>query len=166
VVDKPFEWSRGISPPQIGDLDPETEKSAPVMHAEIDEPLWANTSRREIVMWSLAAVGAIILGVIPALWINRWREPDPVAQPQASATVDDQRAAEPDIEIDPAIPTPEPATNIERPRAKAKFKPAAVKAGKHRARPERVKQPPPPPPRERKPSPTCNVYLHPKGCPR
>lgn len=160
-----------MSPPQIGDLDPETEKSAPVMHAEIDGPLWANTSRREIVLWSLAAVGAIILGIIPALWINRWREaPEPrieAAPPQASATVDHEGAPEPDsedIEIDPAAPTPEPAATVEPARAKRTFAPSGVKASKpHRTRTERVKQPPP---RERKPSPTCNVYLHPKGCPR
>jgi hypothetical protein len=146
---------RGSSPPQLSDLDLETLKSASVMHA--DEPVASKTSPREIALWSLAAVVAIVLGVIPALWINRWRAESAAprveaTQPQAAATTDEDEAettetiemiAEP---VGASLPGTTPAT---------------IKVIKtHRAK-ERVKQPP----RVRKQPPPCNVYLHPKGCP-
>jgi hypothetical protein len=156
VVQQLVEHSRGTSPPQITELDLETQKSASVMHA--DEAL--KTSPREIALWSLAAVMAIVLGVIPALWINRWRAESAAAppvetqQPQAAATDDDDEP-----ELIEMTADPEPATAAV-PGA------TAIKTPKpHRPKAERVKQPPPPP-RARKQPPPCDVYLHPKGCPR
>ena len=102
---------------------------------------------------------AIILGVIPALWINRWREAPAAprveaAQPQAAATDDE---AEPElIEM-----TAEP--EIDTPFVPGRLAPAGTKVTKPHRRTERVKQPPP---RARKTPPPCDVYLHPKGCPR
>jgi outer membrane biosynthesis protein TonB len=138
VVEEFVERSRGTSPPQMTELDLETLKSASLLHA---------------------AVVAIILGVIPALWINRWRAESAAsprvetAQPQAAASDDDTETIEMTAE-------PEPET-VQMPGT---ITSPAIKASKpHRPKTERVKQPTP---RARKQPPPCDVYLHPKGCPR
>jgi hypothetical protein len=155
VVEDLVEHSRGTTRPHTTELDLDTLKSASVLHA--DEAVSSKTSPREIALWSLASVVAIILGVIPALWINRWRaEPAAprveAAQPQAAATDDD----EPETIEMTAEPETTPGTIV----------PADVKAHKpHRSKTERVKQQQQQQ-RTRKQPPPCDVYLHPKGCPR
>jgi hypothetical protein len=166
--------SRGASQAHTSELELDTLKSSSLLQADV--AVSARTSPREIMLWSLAAVMAIIVGVIPALWINRWSDdgvaPAEAKQPQATATDDATDAAEAGegIEIDeqPAAA----ATGAAAPRAT--IKPAAIKASKPtRTRTERAK--PAPAPRARKQpaqppaattSPPCDVYLHPKGCPR
>jgi outer membrane biosynthesis protein TonB len=132
--------------------------------------LWPKT-RRGAVLYALAAMMAIVVGVIPALWINRWRadadpaparQAAPVVMPtvepiEAEATPTEQTpAAEPTV---PTVPTVEqaaiemeptvPAKTTKRPRPKtARPKPAATK-------PAPTKPKPPP----------CDIYLHPHGCP-
>jgi hypothetical protein len=156
VVQELADTSRGPSSPQISELELETLKSTSVLHA--DEA--SKTSPREIALWSLAAVMAIVLGVIPALWINRWRAESVAAprveaqQPQAAATDDEPETIEMTAEPEQETVSPPGA-----------FTPTRIKTSKpHRAKPERVKQPAPP--RTPKQPPPCDVYLHPKGCPR
>jgi hypothetical protein len=152
VVQDFVERSRGTSP-QISELELETLKSASVLQAEVSK-----TSPREIALWSLAAVAAIILGVIPALWINRWRaESAPpralAAEPQAVTTDEEQPET---IEMT-AEPEPGALPSTIAPAENKTTKP-------HRAKSERVKQPPSRARKQPQPPP-CDVYLHPKGCP-
>jgi hypothetical protein len=161
--------SRGASQAHTSELELDTLKSSSLLQA--DDAVSAKTSPREIMLWSLAAVMAIIVGVIPALWINRWSNDGaapPAQAPQATATdsADDETGEGIEIDERPA------AAGYDAPRVT--IKPAAVKASKPtRTRTERAK--PAPAPRARKQpaatpasttSPPCDVYLHPKGCPR
>ncbi|HEY5921871.1 MAG TPA: hypothetical protein VIV11_09390 [Kofleriaceae bacterium] len=171
MVVKPVE-NRAETPPLV-ELDLVTlESGVSVPYAADRTALWP-TTRRGAVLYAIAAVVAIIVGVIPALWINRWRaeattesaaapaEQPPLepaglaAEPEETAT-----APAPSMPTVPAIaPAKAPATGrtptvTTRPPRKTTKPP--------RRKPERVKQPP----REKDKEKECDVYLHPKGCPR
>jgi outer membrane biosynthesis protein TonB len=173
VVDSPIERSRGDTPLHGSERELETLKSERAM-PRAATALWP-TTKRGVVLWALAALAAIIIGVIPALWINRWRagattQPSHApAQPQAA---DVERAlaqpAEP-VEVappaevaqpEPAAPPTEPAAT-EPALAPAAASPPAKTIKPTRSHPERAKHTP----RARKQPPPCDVYLHPKGCP-
>ncbi len=153
------------------ELDLQTLESEHVHRAET--AIWPTTTKG-YVLWALAALGAITLGVIPALWINRWRHGDAVAalaprEPRTTATAPAAEPAEPaePAEADAAPAPAAAAPTVEMPAAPVhSIAPAGVKATK-RSKPDRTK---PASSRARKQQqsqqPTCNVYLHPKGCPR
>lgn len=173
MVDSPIERSRGDTPLHVSEHEPGTLESEQAM-PRADTALWP-TTKRGVVLWALAALAAVIAGVIPALWINRWRagaateSPRAQAQPQA-ADVErvEAQPAEPARVAEPAeLAQPEQAA---QPTAPAATEPALVPAAAPppartikptRSRPERAK----PTPRARKQPPPCDVYLHPKGCP-
>lgn len=138
---------------------------AEVVEKPIDDAQWPRT-RRGVVLYALAAVAAIILGIIPALWINRWRESEAAAEPPPEKPIVAEPVAAPPSET-PAAPTPvampdteaaiemdveeEPPAQIER---------VTVKTTK-RARPRgRAKT------TTKKAAPTCDIYLYPHGCPK
>jgi hypothetical protein len=158
VVDHPIERSRGATPPV---LDLETLKSELVV---ADDHAWPTSSWKGFVLWALATIGAIILGVIPALWINRWRAD---AQPAPAAAIVEEHAAPPEPEALRAVPE---VTPIEEATAPPSVAPPSVESEAvtvERTTPTRkTKRPKKPPPRPKKPAPTCNIYLHPHGCPR
>lgn len=163
-------------PLPVSAREPETLASEQPM-TRAATTLWPTTTRG-VVLWALAALAAVLIGVLPALWINRWRAgaaaepPSAQAQPQAA---DLERAeaqpAEPAAAAQPTEPAataqpaepPQPtlpaATESARTPAAASPPPRTIRPT--RARPERAK----PTPRTRKPPAPCDVYLHPKGCP-
>lgn len=152
------------------DLDLQTLESEPLHRAET--AMWPTTPRGYM-LWALAALGAIILGVIPALWINRWRHGDAIAAPAPAAAAEvaapSPQPTDEDIEITPADEPP--ATAIAAPATVhptaasttkvTKRKPERTRPSTSRVRKQPHQQPPAQPQQ-----PTCNVYLHPKGCPR
>jgi hypothetical protein len=167
VVDSPIERNRGDTPLHVSERELETLKSERAMPLA-GTALWP-TTRRGVVLWALAVLAAIILGVIPALWINGWRagaatRPSGAqAQPRA-ADVErvEAQPAEP-VEVAPpeqAAPPTAPAAT-ESALAPAAASPPAKAIKPARARPERAKHTP----RARKQPQPCDVYLHPKGCP-
>ncbi|NVB78196.1 MAG: hypothetical protein HOV81_07370 [Kofleriaceae bacterium] len=128
----------------------------------IDAALWPRT-RKGVVLYALAAVAAIILGIIPALWINRWRASEAAAEPAPEQPIVAEPApvAEPSAEPAAAVETeatiemePDEVAPAETERA------VTVKTTK-RARPRpRAK------PATKKAAPTCDIYLYPHGCPK
>ena len=152
-----------VQPVEPSELDLVTLQSEPAQPS-IDTPYAyaMKTTWRGYVMWACAAVVAIILGIIPALWINRWRadagtDPKPAAA-QAEVTAEPITTPDPAPEpapapavVAPTVPTEKPAV-VERPR---------VETTKRKA--ERGKRPTRP---AKRPIKTCDVYLHPHGCPR
>jgi hypothetical protein len=133
-----------------------------VIEKPIDAASWPRT-RRGVVLYALAAVAAIILGIIPALWINRWRTSDVAAEPAPEQAVVAEPVAAPPAE--PAVATPvetedtiEMEPDEEPPAETARA--VTVKTTK-RARPRpRAK------PATKKAAPTCDIYLYPHGCPK
>jgi hypothetical protein len=184
VVDTPSERSRGDAPLHVAEHELVTLPSERAM-PRAATALWP-TTKRGVALWALAILAAITIGVIPALWINRWRtgdetQPSPgQAQPQAA---DGERGkaqpAEPGVaQPEPAAQPAEPAAPVEVAQPEPAAQPAMpAAAGSARApvvaspsvktvkptpsRPERAK----PTPRTRKQPPPCDVYRHPKGCP-
>ena len=142
-------------------LDLETLKSDLVV-ADIDgstEEVWPSTSWKGFLGWTLAAIAAIVAGVIPALWINRWRgEADAAAAPIVDQQVAPIEAAPPPKQE----PSVEPIEVAPPPVAIAEPTKAAATVKKPTRRPK-VKQPVRVP---KKAPPTCNIYLHPHGCPK
>ncbi len=126
----------------------------------IDAALWPRTPKG-VALYALAAVAAIILGIIPALWINHWRaEASEPATPIAAEPI----AAPPS---QPAVVMPETEAEIEmEPEIEEAAEPArpdkvVVKTTKRaRPRPQRTK------PAAKKATPTCDIYLYPHGCPK
>jgi outer membrane biosynthesis protein TonB len=169
VGDFPIERSRGDTPLRISELELETQKMP-----RANTALWPTTKQR-VVLWALAALAAIIIGVIPALWINRWRAGTPTqssrppAQPQAAGV--ERVEAQPDETVEVAQPAgvaqPEQAVQPTVPAAtESALAPAPASSPAKtikptRSRPERPKQTP----SARKQPPPCDVYLYPKGCP-
>lgn len=163
MVDNPVENRRGNTPPMF---DLETLKSDLVI-ADIDgstEEVWPKASWKGFVGWTLAAIAAIVVGVIPALWINRWRGESSAEAAVAPAPAE-TAATTPSVEpIEQPVPTPAPTPTIaiKAPEHTATSKPQTqVKAPKHI---RKVKQPVSRPPK--KTPPACNIYLHPHGCPQ
>jgi hypothetical protein len=135
-----------------------------VVEKPMDAALWPRT-RKGVVLYALAAVAAIILGIIPALWINRWRaseaaaepppeqpivaEPAPVAappaEPAAAAPVETEATIEMEPDEEPPAETARAVTvkTTKRARPRPRAKPATKKA-----------------------APTCDIYLYPHGCPK
>ncbi len=167
--DSPIERSRGDTPLRASAPELETLKMP-----RANTALWP-TTKQGVVRWVLAVVAAIIIGVIPALWINRWRAGAPTQSPRASAqpqAADVERVeAQPDETVEVAQPAgvaqPEQAAQPTVPAATGSaLAPAAASSPAKtikptRSRPERAKQTP----SARKQPPPCDVYLHPKGCP-
>jgi hypothetical protein len=145
------------------DLDLKTLESEPLHRAET--AMWPTTTKG-YVLWALAALAAIILGIIPALWINKWRHGEAVAAPApAEVATPTPMTADEEIEITPpdepaAVAAPQadpaPAHTIAPVKATKRTRPERPKSTS-RARKQHQPQPQ---------QPTCNVYLHPKGCPR
>ena len=168
MVGKSIEANRGHTPPL---LDLETLKSDLVV-ADVDgrtAEMWPTTTWRGFALWTLAALAAIMLGVIPALWINRWRA-EATARPAAAPASEEERApvAAPTVEPIEAAAQPQPkaevpAATVAADRAPVTTAPVAKTIKRTRAKGGRVKQPPRPP---KNPTPTCDIYLHPHGCPR
>jgi outer membrane biosynthesis protein TonB len=179
VVEPPIERTRGATPLHASERELETLQGERAM-PRAATALWP-TTRRGVVLWALAALAAIIIGVIPALWINRWRgggaaQPSRAQEQPQSADVE-RALAQPAEPAEPAEPAPpaEPAEVAEpaeaaQPTAPAAPEPTLAPAAASppaktikptRSRPERAK----PTPRARKPPPPCDVYRHPKGCP-
>ena len=148
-----------VDPIEPSELDLVTIKSEPAQ-ASIDSHAYAiATTWQGYVMWACAAIVAIILGVIPALWINRWRA-DADSKPRAAAAgeVTAEPIAEPPAPVTtPAAPPTVPdEIEVDEPgETTAKRKPDRVKRAVSR-----------PAKRPAKPGKTCDVYLHPHGCPR
>lgn len=145
------------------DLDLKTLESEPLHRAQT--AMWPTTTKG-YVLWALAALAAIILGIIPALWINKWRHGEAAAAPApAEVATPTPMTADEEIEITP--PDEPAAVTVPQPDPARAHTIAPVKTTK-RTKPERPK----PTSRARKQhqqqpqQPTCNVYLHPKGCPR
>lgn len=129
----------------------------------IDAALWPRT-RKGVALYALAAVAAIILGIIPALWINHWRaaasEPV-VAQPIVAEPVA-VPPSQPAAAMPVVLPETEAAIEIEPdPEDIAEPAKVVVKTTKRaRPRPQRTK------PAAKKAAPTCDIYLYPHGCPK
>lgn len=168
MVGSPSEQTGGDTPLHVSERELETVKSERAI-PRARTALWP-TTKRGVVLWALAALAAVIIGVIPALWINRWRAgAETQAQPQAADVerveaqpAEPARVAEPTEPAEPAEPTQPTVPAAPAPAlAPAAASPPAKTIKPTRARPERVK----PTPRARKQPPPCDVYLHPKGCP-
>lgn len=165
VVDNPIEWNRGNTPPMV-DLDLQTLESEPLHRAET--AMWPTTPKGYM-LWALAALGAIVLGVIPALWINHWRHGDAIAAPAPAAAAEvatpSPQPTDEDIEI---TPTDELPATAAAERATVHPTTKATKRKPERTRPStsRVRKQPHQQQQSQPQEPTCNVYLHPKGCPR
>jgi hypothetical protein len=175
VGDSPIERSRGDTPLHVSELELET-----LQMPRANTALWP-TTKQGVVLWALAVLAAIVIGVIPALWINRWRAGAPTqssrapAQPRAADV--EPASAQPDETIEVVQPAgvaqPEQAAQPEQvaqPTAPAATGSAPAPAAASspakpikptRSRPEHAKQPP----SARKQPPSCDVYLYPKGCP-
>jgi len=137
---------------------------------DIDTLLTPRLSVQFVVVWALAAAGAIVVGVLPALWINSHRadasasasadEPvqhmsvSPIEAPPAPAPAQTAEPTVPEPTVPaaaaqtetamPAMTVSRPATKPSRPKAE-RTKPASSRTTKREA---------------------CDVYLHPHGCPR
>ncbi len=165
MVDSPTERSRGDTPVRLSEHELETLKSERAV-PRADLALWP-TTRRGAVLSALAVLAAIMIGVIPALWINRWRAgaatPPPRVQAQPRAAEVERASAQPaePVEVAPPEPAAPAAAAAESAPAPAAASPPARTIRPTRSRPERAR----PTPRARKPPPPCDVYLHPKGCP-
>ena len=161
-----LEKARGNTPPML-DLDTqESEIVIPDIDGSIAEA-WPSTSWKSFIGWTFAVITAIVVGVIPALWINRWRgEADaapaveahqqPGEQPPAGASA--APAAQPEVE-QIEIDAPAPA----RPVAAAEPKTKTLTVKKPKRRPAKVK---PLVRVQKEVPPPCDIYLHPHGCPR
>ncbi|HEX5060784.1 MAG TPA: hypothetical protein VFV99_15555 [Kofleriaceae bacterium] len=136
--------------------------------------LWPKT-RRGAVLYALAAMVAVVVGVIPALWINRWRSdadaaPAKQAAPVVMPTVEPIEAEAVPTEQPPApeptVPTV-PAVDQATIDMDAATAPVATAKTTKRPRPKTAR----PKPAATKPAPTkpkpppCDIYLHPHGCP-
>jgi len=175
VVEKPVASTRGDTPVAISELDLETLKSEHAQRIDDDIDAYATrTTWRGYVLYAIAAVFAILLGVLPALWINRWRGGDATAAP---ASVEAERGS---VTIEPIPPptseevqTPAiddtPSKTVPRePEEEAPVATAPAQTAeptkRSRTRSERGKRPVSRP--TKRPREKCDVYLHPHGCPR
>lgn len=125
---------------------------------EVDDPPAQPVTGHSATWWVAACLTAILLGVIPALLINHWRnrpEPAPVVAPRAVVT------APP-----PTTPPPQPAVATGGSDAPIPTVPM-IEIDEDTTTPvhtDRVRHPPAHPPATKR-TPVCDVYLHPHGCP-
>lgn len=136
---------------------------------DLDSLLTPRLSVQFIVVWALAAAGAIVVGVLPALWINSHRadaasavSADEHVQHMSVSPIETAPAPAPAAEptvAEPTVPAAPPAPETEMPAmtvSRQAPKPSRPKA-------EHTKAPPPSRTTKRE---ACDVYLHPHGCPR
>jgi hypothetical protein len=134
-------------------------RGAPVQTADTLSDRYAmKTTWRGYALYGIASVFAIILGVIPALWINRWRHDTPVAQHEQPAHAG--VTVEPIAMPGPTIEAIAPVVSVTTAPEPAESSPLTTK---RHGKAERVKRPQQKQPKR---SPPCDVYLHPHGCPR
>lgn len=157
------------------------------MKLDLDTLLTPRLSWQFIVAWALAATGAIVIGVVPALWINSRRASASAAESTTSAEVkpaldDDSRTQHMSVEpIEPSPPPPATGATGTRAEPTVPSVPAASASATTRnpttstaatvakpskaSRPkaDRVKQPTSRTPKHD--AAPCDVYLHPHGCP-
>lgn len=143
---------------------------APVIDKPIDVALWPRT-RKGMLLYALAAVAAIIVGIIPALWINRWRE---AAEPITAEATPEEPSVAPVPSEPSAAPAPTPeredevdeadeddAVEIEMPDLVTAERSSVTVRPTKRARPRRRAKP-----AAKRATPKCDIYLYPHGCPK
>jgi outer membrane biosynthesis protein TonB len=132
---------------------------------DIDTLLTPRLSVQFIVVWALAAAGAIVVGVLPALWINGHR-----ADAATAAATDEPVLHMSVVPIEAPAPAPAAEPTVPEPTVPAAAAPTETampemtvsRPQQKRAKVERTKQTPSHTTKRE----TCDVYLHPHGCPR